>query len=1277
MKKLPIALFFFIALVVGAITLPAFNVIIGDVQSAYAFTSGGGGEGGCGGCGGGEGGGEGGSGGGEASDPKPPQPPMNPPVCTLDGTQVTLSWGSIAAADSYPVRIRETGNPATERAIDNLTSTSYTFSIQPNTTYQWWVHSYDSSNSPEMQKWSDSTQVSFECSYTEPTPVCDDFTAAPTTIIRGDSSTLNWSTSNAIVVGINGGIGGVAFNGTTSVSPLVSRTYTLTAFNSVNESVSCITEVIVQIPGCTDATATNYNPNATVDDNSCTFPVPGCTDVNASNYNPNATVDDNSCTFPVPGCTDAAATNYNPNATVDDNSCTFPVPGCTDVNASNYNPNATVDDNSCTFPIPGCTDPVATNYNPNATVDDNSCTFPVPAPTCDDFTASPASIVAGDESILNWETTNATRVAIDGGVGDVTLDGAISVSPLATTTYTLTASNSINESVSCMQEVNVTAQVVPGCIDPLALNFDATATVDDGSCAYPTPPPTCDAFSATPASIVVGNSSTLTWETTNAVRVVINGGIGDVNVDGSTPVTPLATNIYTLTAFNAANESVSCAQEVIVTPLVIPGCTDATALNYEPLATVNDGSCTYAEPLPICDTFTASPATIVVGSSSTIAWETTNATRVAIDGGVGDVTLDGSTSVSPLTTTTYILTASNTDNESVSCVQEVAVTTLIVPGCTDSTALNFNPVATVNNGSCIYPDPVPVCTTFQATPNSLPIGGGSVVLDWAVVDATGITIAPTIGTAPLSLVGSKIVNVTQSTNYILTATGVSGAPVTCSAPVIVVDPTPAFTCANNVSFTASATTIKPRQSVTLNWSTSKVDSVTISNLNLPGLSGSKVVAPEVTSTYVLTAVQGTKSIDCSLKINVSTGGGGGGGSTPRCELDISKSKIDQGEEITLSWEAQSTRKLALTDDQGNTLVTTDDRLSKDKEELFNSEITLTPTQDTTYTLLVERGRRDRECTVDVEVEEKIVLLQVRDQSPLVSGISLAQVPYTGFEAGPVMTILFYMLLVIWALYITYVLVIPKAHFAVVPINAFRPRTNPDLMADAETVRPDVFATMSVAPIATVPVNLPVATPIAPVVPVNLPVATAVVPVVTEVIDTHTIENQAHGLQALISSDAVRTIAGMVNGADQTAVVAQIVADAKGAFPLEDGWVVINQSRLMQITNVAPVVVSTAPTGAGSLAEAVVTGNIVAAYSLIVTRPMIALADAAADLDALYRIRKGADAKVSDLLTAKTADLTDEQISEMITALTGALDGMYTDEASAVKMAIMKAVKVAA
>ena len=81
-----------------------------------------------------------------------------------------------------------------------------------------------------------------------------------------------------------------------------------------------------------NATATNYDENATVDNGSCEYPpppVPGCMNATATNYDENATVDDGSCVYPPPplsGCMNATATNYDENATVDDGSCVYPPP---------------------------------------------------------------------------------------------------------------------------------------------------------------------------------------------------------------------------------------------------------------------------------------------------------------------------------------------------------------------------------------------------------------------------------------------------------------------------------------------------------------------------------------------------------------------------------------------------------------------------------------------------------------------------------------------------------------------------------------------------------------------------------------------------------------------------------------------------------------------------------------------------------------------------------------------------------------------------------------
>jgi len=60
-----------------------------------------------------------------------------------------------------------------------------------------------------------------------------------------------------------------------------------------------------------------------------------------------------------------------------------------------------------------------------------------PAPTAT-ITATPSAISAGDSVVLNWRTTNATSVSID-GIGDVASSGVKTVTPTASASYHLVA----------------------------------------------------------------------------------------------------------------------------------------------------------------------------------------------------------------------------------------------------------------------------------------------------------------------------------------------------------------------------------------------------------------------------------------------------------------------------------------------------------------------------------------------------------------------------------------------------------------------------------------------------------------------------------------------------------------------------------------------------------------------------------------------------------------------------------------------------------------------
>jgi hypothetical protein len=86
------------------------------------------------------------------------------------------------------------------------------------------------------------------------------------------------------------------------------------------------------------------------------------------------------------GCTDPTAWNYDPLATLNDGSCIPFIYGCLDPMAFNYDftldlaniPNIgqAVDDGSCCY-ISGCMDPTALNYDPSACVPTLDCEYPI------------------------------------------------------------------------------------------------------------------------------------------------------------------------------------------------------------------------------------------------------------------------------------------------------------------------------------------------------------------------------------------------------------------------------------------------------------------------------------------------------------------------------------------------------------------------------------------------------------------------------------------------------------------------------------------------------------------------------------------------------------------------------------------------------------------------------------------------------------------------------------------------------------------------------------
>ena len=109
----------------------------------------------------------------------------------------------------------------------------------------------------------------------------------------------------------------------------------------------------------------------------------------------------------------------------------------------------------------------------------------------------------------------------------------------------------------------------------VTLVFVLSAILFLGACAKkvappppppPPPPPAPTAsLSANPNTVEKGQSTTLTWQTTNATDVSIDG-IGVVEANGSRPVTPADSTTYHLTAKGAGGTQEATARVTVTSP---------------------------------------------------------------------------------------------------------------------------------------------------------------------------------------------------------------------------------------------------------------------------------------------------------------------------------------------------------------------------------------------------------------------------------------------------------------------------------------------------------------------------------------------------------------------------------------------------------------------------------------------------------------------------------------------------------------------------------------
>lgn len=274
------------------------------------------------------------------------------------------------------------------------------------------------------------------------------------------------------------------------------------------------------------------------------------------------------------------------------------------------------------------------------------------------FDASTTRIGPGERLLIQWSVSDAESISVgsdDGMIfvgGSSEPEGRAMVGPLlADTVFTLRA-----EGPGGRTGASILVQV-----------------------EYPAPSIT--EFRAAPAQVLEGDSSVLSWQTTNGTQLVVEDDAGRSLFEGEqsagmVTVTPLLTTVYTLSLQGPGGTATA------TTSVIVRGAP------------------------PVIQAFGAQPESIFEGDESLLSWNTLGAAQLQLRDGDGGLLIEtssasGTFSVRPTSTTVYVLTVTN-DGGQDQAMARVSVEALELPkivdlaaqpeivGLGDATAVSWN-----------------------------------------------------------------------------------------------------------------------------------------------------------------------------------------------------------------------------------------------------------------------------------------------------------------------------------------------------------------------------------------------------------------------------------------------------------------------------------------------------------------------------------------------------------------------------------------------------------
>ncbi|MDG1849817.1 MAG: hypothetical protein P8I82_04955, partial [Flavobacteriales bacterium] len=465
------------------------------------------------------------------------------------------------------------------------------------------------------------------------------------------------------------------------------------------------------IPGCTLESFPNYNPEATDEDGSCdmnSLDVFGCTDVNYTEYNAQANIENGSCrTAIVFGCIDSTKFNYSLDANKDDGTCVDYIYGCMDTAYVEYSTDFNASDSTkCSTPVVlGCTNLTSENYDSLANTDDGSCVVKgCTNPAYTEFTAeanfdngsclTPVVLGCTDSTYLEYwdwdysEYNSQLYILFAPIIENVNTDDGSCATELIFGCFYDTYLE-YNENTNVFDVENCKTLAVNGCTDSLASNYNASATVDDGSCIIAgctnplafnyNPDINDDDGSCIPYvyGCTIETVDTLKYLNYNPAANVDDGTCSLVNSD----IVGCMDDAYFEYDTNAmVNDSTYCVNFMVF------GCMDETMFNFDTEVNFDDGSCI---------SYTYGCANSLYTEYSDAVNTDDGSCQTFVIPGCKDESALNFNEINPqwLAENPIVGNLPNVNTNDGTCIPRIE-------GCTDSIYIEYQANATLDDGSC-------------------------------------------------------------------------------------------------------------------------------------------------------------------------------------------------------------------------------------------------------------------------------------------------------------------------------------------------------------------------------------------------------------------------------------------------------------------------------------------------------------------------------------------------------------------------------------------------